>query len=141
MNGNLAYSITGNTNKFFICVERKSAHDGSGTDSVVAVLERMEEERAFQREEKLRKLELEGEERRMKLETEAEERRRDSEQRQEERMMRMFAAFVQQASGGSHAHGLFSAQPLQYSSGPYYQGGLPSDYYCDPAQDSWWRIC
>ena len=47
----------------------------------------------------------------------------------------MFAAFMQQASGGSRPHGLFSTQPLQYSGGPYYQGS-PSDYYCDPAQDN-----
>ena len=61
MNGNyLTYSITGILIILFTCVERKGAHNSSGTDSVVEVLERMEEH-AFQRE-KLWKLELEAEE-------------------------------------------------------------------------------
>ena len=116
----------------FSCVTRKGTNVDGGIKTVLVVLERMEE-RAVEREEKSRKLEIEAEERRMKMELEAEERRSEREQRQEERMMSMFAAFMQQMSGGSRH---CPRQQVHYQAGPSTHPPPFSDYYYSPAQDN-----
>ena len=78
------YHIVGGCNpSCLLHVGLKRKHDDGGMEMMMAMFEKMEE-RAWEREERMRKLELEAEERRMKLELEAEEKRNREHQRQDE---------------------------------------------------------
>ena len=116
-------------NNTFLCAGLKRKRDDHGMEVVVAIIEGMEE-RAWEREERVRKKEMEAEERRMRMELEAEERMRERDQRQEERMMHLFSTFLQQMSG-VNPHAPFTLQP-------HYQPNPTSPLfpnYCTHPQD------